>query len=62
MTGKYEMRMVYGVAAGAEILLLVICALRAPKKKVTWPKLYVCMNGQWFSVDCPTALSFMPDR
>lgn len=50
MTGKYEMRMVYGVAAGAEILLLVICALRAPKRKSGLAKI-VCLY-EWAVVFC----------
>lgn len=50
MTGKYEMRMVYGVAAGAEILLLVICALRAPKRKSDLAKI-VCLY-EWAVVFC----------
>ena len=50
LTGKYEMRMVYGVAAGAEILLLVICALRAPKRKSDLAKI-VCLY-EWAVVFC----------
>ena len=50
MTGKYEMRMVYGVAAGAEILLLVMCALRAPKRKSDLAKI-VCLY-EWAVVFC----------
>ena len=44
------MRMVYGVAAGAEILLLVICALRAPKRKSDLAKI-VCLY-EWAVVFC----------
>ena len=50
LTGKYEMRMVYGVAAGAEILLLVMCALRAPKRKSDLAKI-VCLY-EWAVVFC----------
>ena len=44
------MRMVYGVASGAEILLLVICALRAPKRKSDLAKI-VCLY-EWAVVFC----------
>ena len=44
------MRMVYGVAAGTEILLMVICALRAPKRKSDLAKI-VCLY-EWAVAFC----------
>ena len=54
LTGKCKMRTVYGVAAGFELLLLVICALRAPKRKSELAKV-VCLY-EWLVVFC--GLSF----